>query len=587
MSQMCQHYKNKLFPILCLLFFVLQENVTSKTATSYGNKWEEKHITEKVVLPFTLESSSLFNFKHTDRYVSVETGEDDKSDNVVTHVHGVSNTSSATEPLASVNTFDDLTTSLPSPHWHLQLQECANHSHIYPVKGSEGSILISFTPTDDSQTYSVVLSCTIELQVPQGMLAHVWLSTGFTGGIHSVILTDEDNVVIFNDFVINLPTKLFTYSNILRLQLVMSGMIKAFQINVNFTAVPQGTRPQLTTTFLSSTTGYIDTTQPRENREYRPFINTWTYLVAPEDHATVINIYIYDGRIDCLFHGLTFLIIFQTNLNSKQYDICALHKHSYTEPVLYHGGVRVQYKSFTRYPQPFFRIQFSFHHVSALPVQLSEGRWNCSAVRWEDMQHHFPCNFVSNCVGGEDEAGCWSGDGTCSPGTLQADGRCFSLSFLVEEEMSWINAHEQCQKRGGQLPSLSTKQVWESVTDLFVRTDECSCFFIGARSAPPTISVMYRNSWMWSDDTIAHFIKLYTLALSRFNTDLCTSLWNLIRTFDKIPLLMRECQDSYAASCLLCEIPGTSSLYEHNKLPEIRTISTPNFSKVTLCTYFL
>ncbi|PVD18423.1 hypothetical protein C0Q70_20972 [Pomacea canaliculata] len=173
-----------------------------------------------IVLPFTLESTSLFDFKHTDRYVSVETGEYDKSDNVVTHLHGVSNTSSTTEPLASVNTFDDLTTSLPSPHWHLQLQECANHSHIYPVKGSEGSILVSLTQTDNSQTNSVVLSCTIELQVPQGMVAHVWTSTELTSGERTVILTDEDNVVIFDDNVEVLPTEFFTYSNIVRLQLM-------------------------------------------------------------------------------------------------------------------------------------------------------------------------------------------------------------------------------------------------------------------------------------------------------------------------------------------------------------------------------
>ncbi|XP_025099599.1 uncharacterized protein LOC112567209 [Pomacea canaliculata] len=522
---------------ICLLIYLIKINIIVRTSDT--NKSEEDNITKSTVLPdylpFSLESTSVFDLNHTDRY------------------------------------------SLPSAHSHLELQECAKHSHIYTVRGSEGSILISLTQTDNSHSSSVVFFCTIELQVSQGMVAHVRTFLESMAAINRVIITDEDNVVIFENYVNVLPTEFFTYSNIVRFQLMASTTKYSFRLNVNFTAVPQETQPQLNTTFLSPTTGYIDTSQPSEKKEYCPFINTWTYLVAPEDHATVINIYIYDKRQDCLINGINFVIIFETDSNSTQYSVCALYKNSYTEPVIYHGGVRVQYKSFTTYDRPFFRILFSFHHVSALPVQVSEGRWNCSAVRWEDMQHHFPCNFVSNCVGGEDEAGCWSGDGTCSPGTLQAGGRCFSLSFFGEEEMSWIDANEHCRKRGGQLPSLSTKRVWESVTDLFTRIGKCSHFFIGARTAPPTISVMYRNSWMWSDNTIAYFIHLYSLALTPPNTDLCTSLGIILKNYGKIPLLMSKCQDTDVVSCLLCEIPGTSSPYENNELPEIRTTSTSNF----------
>ncbi|XP_025079757.1 uncharacterized protein LOC112555538 [Pomacea canaliculata] len=297
-----------------------------------------------------------------------------------------------------------------------------------------------------------------------------------------------------------------------------------------------------------------------------------------------MNIYLYEDNLYCFSRN--FLIIIQTDSNAIQYNACALQKYSSTEPVIYHGGVRVQYKSFTKYDRPFFRIQFSFHHVSALPVQLSDGRWNCSAVRWEDMQHHFPCNFVSNCVGGEDEAGCWSGDSTCSPGTFQADGRCFSLTFLDKEEITWINAHEQCQKRGGQLPSLSTRQVWESVTDILVRTDKCTYLFMGARSASPTISVMYRNSWMWSDDTIAHFFKLSALWLLPLNIDFCTSLGNVSINYKTSKLMMVTCQETFVVSCLLCEIHGTLSPYENNELPEIRTTSSLIFIQVKNCIFY-
>ncbi|XP_025079760.1 uncharacterized protein LOC112555542 [Pomacea canaliculata] len=191
------------------------------------------------------------------------------------------------------------------------------------------------------------------------------------------------------------------------------------------------------------------------------------------------------------------------------------------------------------------------------------------------MQHHFPCNFVSNCVGGEDEAGCWSGDGTCSPGTFQAGGRCFSLSRIEQQEVSWNLASNWCQQRGGQLPSLTTRRVWDAVTDLCHKTDKCNEFYIGARSAPPTISAMYQNSWIWSDGTIAHFIKLQTFKRSHYTSDTCTSFRTgftfSLEFTGRQSLVVQECEETTQfVSCLLCEIPDALRPYKEEELPEIK-----------------
>ncbi|PVD35470.1 hypothetical protein C0Q70_02433 [Pomacea canaliculata] len=85
-------------------------------------------------------------------------------------------------------------------------------------------------------------------------------------------------------------------------------------------------------------------------------------------------------------------------------EICTSHK----PPVsLYNvSKLYIHFKSVTLYPGTGFRLSFSFHALSALPQQLRDGRWNCSVPHWPDFRLHFPCNLVSDCVGGEDEVDC-------------------------------------------------------------------------------------------------------------------------------------------------------------------------------------
>ncbi|PVD35471.1 hypothetical protein C0Q70_02434 [Pomacea canaliculata] len=68
-----------------------------------------------------------------------------------------------------------------------------------------------------------------------------------------------------------------------------------------------------------------------------------------------------------------------------------------------------------------FRLSFSFHALSALPQQLRDGRWNCSVPHWPDFRLHFPCNLVSDCVGGEDEVDC-PYTSHCIPDQFRCDG---------------------------------------------------------------------------------------------------------------------------------------------------------------------
>ncbi|PVD35472.1 hypothetical protein C0Q70_02435 [Pomacea canaliculata] len=99
------------------------------------------------------------------------------------------------------------------------------------------------------------------------------------------------------------------------------------------------------------------------------------------------------------------------------YTICDSHP-----PVsLYNvSKLYIHFKSLT-YPGTGFRLSFSFHALSALPQQLRDGRWNCSVPHWPDFRLHFPCNLVSDCVGGEDEVDC-PYTSHCIPDQFRCDG---------------------------------------------------------------------------------------------------------------------------------------------------------------------
>nr|KAG5712232.1 hypothetical protein BaRGS_014582 [Batillaria attramentaria] len=53
-----------------------------------------------------------------------------------------------------------------------------------------------------------------------------------------------------------------------------------------------------------------------------------------------------------------------------------------------------------------FHLSFSFHNMSALPQQLSGGKWNCSVPHWTNFRQHFLCTLESECAGGEDVVIC-------------------------------------------------------------------------------------------------------------------------------------------------------------------------------------
>lgn len=247
--------------MFCAPVCVLRHGVLARNVTKGIDEWEKKNITEGDVLQDDLlvlqESTTDFGGKHTNSYPSVENNDHDKSYSVDTHMNLLTNTSSSPNALTSVNTFNDQATGFHSVYLDLDLKECAMKWPTYHVRGTEGSILFSLTPGDNSHEVWGVLTCTVELEVPQGMFVHVRTLNKLDVFHYRVLLTDNENATIFNNYIILLPEEFFIYSRIVKFQLITSAVTSAFQLYVNFTAIPEASSPQLITTFLSPTAGIL------------------------------------------------------------------------------------------------------------------------------------------------------------------------------------------------------------------------------------------------------------------------------------------------------------------------------------------
>ncbi|XP_025079765.1 uncharacterized protein LOC112555548 [Pomacea canaliculata] len=459
----------------------------------------------------------------------------------------------------------------------VDLLTCVIRSQTHQVKGSEGSISMSLRPTSDTgQDQTFVHFCNVELTVPPSMVAYVNVSHTREECIECIrlILRDDEGSLLFYASPNYLPEIFYTYSRSLTILVKIISLSSTFHLLLNFSAVPETSRPQLLVNFTSPNTGYVET----PNVDFTPYTNFWVHLVAPLNHIVVISFDDIDSAYTCLSRFPDHLT-FRTKSSYREYSICSLEMNGDLD--FYPGEMLMEYKVYSMTYGGHFKMMFSFHHVSALPVKLSDGRWNCSAVRWEDMQHHFPCNFVSNCVGGEDEAGCWSGDGTCGAGQVEVDGRCFTFTHVVEEDLSWNDANRWCQERKQQLASFSARTVWDFFMEFFNHLTDSSRIFVGVRFAPSSLPPIYRKSWMWCDETIAHVLELKNLGL-RMPNDNCvvTTSYSMRSVLLRGHLTVTSCEQTLPVSYHLCEIQGTPSMYPALQAPDVHvTQPTSRLSK--------
>ena len=131
----------------------------------------------------------------------------------------------------------------------------------------------------------------------------------------------------------------------------------------------------------------------------------------------------------------------------------------------------------------FFFLVHHHHHHHHQPAFLLL-RWNCSVPYREDFIHHFRCNLLTECAGGEDEADCYfHDDDRCGVGRLALAGGCYSY-VDPGESLTWDQGSEVCQGQGGRLVSVNTPEEWLEVSRLLLRLN-FEAVFLGLSGRNP------------------------------------------------------------------------------------------------------
>lgn len=138
----------------------------------------------------------------------------------------------------------------------LNLEECVDSSNNRQLRGKEGIINFSFSPSFGFLTHSPPFACGVELIVPQEMVAQVEVVdvSSFCFG-NTMELRDEDDTVIFEGCPDDLPTLFVTYSNVLRIRVELLSNRFPFELHLTFFALLESSRPQLQMNYTSPTTG--------------------------------------------------------------------------------------------------------------------------------------------------------------------------------------------------------------------------------------------------------------------------------------------------------------------------------------------
>ncbi|KAK7501680.1 hypothetical protein BaRGS_00007111 [Batillaria attramentaria] len=241
-----------------------------------------------------------------------------------------------------------------------------------------------------------------------------------------------------------------------------------FWLKINLTSVPESERPQLEVIFVSLTQGFVQTPGWDGQTPYQPLVDSWARVDVPKHHVVMVTIVNLDSVVQ--FEHVT-LYAGNTTDDHRVWRT----EHSYSTSHFYHSpaprvlntsALHVHFNSKAGFSgKTGWRLHFSFHNHSFLPQQLNDGRWNCSVPHWTDFQQHFPCNLVSDCDGGQDEAACPYSTGHCGQGRLTAGGKCL-LYVTSQRSITWEEAAKECLRRDARLASLKTPEEWRDVISL-------------------------------------------------------------------------------------------------------------------------
>ncbi|XP_070175951.1 uncharacterized protein [Littorina saxatilis] len=156
-----------------------------------------------------------------------------------------------------------------------------------------------------------------------------------------------------------------------------------------------------------------------------------------------------------------------------------------------------------------FSMRFSIHSDRETPPTVRRGVFNCSVPFFPAFKQHLACNLKAECEGGEDEnSDCPFTDRAACPGG-------------VVVEVTWEVARRDCQKRGGDLATLTSSLQWQAFFRLASSKNLIRQMYIGLKSYRTALPRIYNYLYVWVDGIVNYRIATRVDDYTRFFNTIC------------------------------------------------------------------
>ena len=226
---------------------------------------------------------------------------------------------------------------------------------------------------------------------------------------------------------------------------------------------------------------------------YPPGVNAEVHLTVPSQHVAMLSFLALDisnvkiGKRSCN-EKFDHVLMETRGLASGSMNFTICRTESLEGKVYRADVILIRFiTDWNKQRGTGFRLLYSFHSQGQTPERLANGTWNCSVTFWASVQDHFPCNLISECVGGEDEKDCPYTSPLCEPGEFFLGHSCYK--YVKEGADSWNFASAQCQNRDSQLVSLNDVNEWRRVEEMLQQHGVLKAY-TGLRAASPVLPMM-------------------------------------------------------------------------------------------------
>ena len=434
-----------------------------------------------------------------------------------------SDTTTATFTNLDTSTLDTPTATTPPvrsltlPEFNVDLYQCSNSLSGLTITAERGAVNMSFGPVSSApEKFSF---CSVLIETPLGRTLTLYdIDLRFASCSTTYLQLDVGSS---NDFPSGSiycgdesvpPQKVITSSKAVRLQLfTRNGSKDPTSLTFKFLSISKdaehGDVTALQVTETSNHSGYITPPKVPDGLFYLAGLNTSTLLTAAPDEVVMISFAQADlgGTNDC--EKEYFALFTEDETRTDLHEEIKVCEHKKLPAAVYNPPITLTYFSQIHVPGAKLKLLYTIHKASEKPLQLSNGRFDCSTSAFSTFADHLRCNLETECEQGEDELGCSYSSARCSGGIL-ADNRCYSY-LTWPQPLSWNQARDVCASRGAHLVSLNTQEEEENVKQILALGRLWAPVYVGLRTWDQASRlILYRYIRRFDDDTVAYYVNL-------------------------------------------------------------------------------